>query len=89
MRNRILALLMMLTLTAVSVQAAVLTATKGAADFSHVFAGTDVHDGQAYQNGWASFSTGTNVTFTDIGGGILNHTAVGRGEMINGSASTN
>jgi hypothetical protein len=70
-------------------QAGELTATKDVADFSHVFTGTEIHDGTSYQNGWAQFSTGTSVTLTDLGGGILNHTAVGRGEMFNGSASTN
>jgi hypothetical protein len=69
--------------------AAVVTDIKDVADFSHVFLGTEIHDGTGYQNGWAEFSPGDGTVFTDLGGGVLGIAETGRGVMLDGSLASN
>ena len=73
--------------------AGVLTSTKDASTFSHFFAGTDMHDGTSFQNGWLEFgSNSANTTVTDIGGGMINiaaNTPTSDTIIFGGSDSTN
>ena len=72
-----------------SVDGDVVTTFRDAANFSHFFSGTDVHNGTSYQNGFSEFSAGDATVYTDLGGGVLGVTNTGRSAMVDGSLSTN
>ena len=88
MKSKVVVALMLVCLIG-AVNAGVLTSYKDASTFSHLFAGTDIHDGTSFQNGWDVFGSAVS-TITDIGGGVINVAPINDNSiMINGSLSTN